>query len=223
MTEKWNHRLKKTLKLSVTFWAMGKPDSNIWFVGIEEGGSTVEEDDLVRQLEVCKKITDFIPEAKENGSVPSIWNIISELMYDKTNNISNLTFEEYGSKLLSEDYSYFFLTNLFPLPRPQNNKWSEKYIQMFGFESPDLNYISDVRFNRYPLIYKLWKKSNPKLTICCGIGSWDEFINLLQLGHSFFNTSLNSRILYFPEEKVLLTPFFSNRGFKRIRKKYWQL
>ena len=206
-----NPKLNDNFKLFCDFLGIGDINSKIWFIGIEEGGN-ITSNNINEQLNICKKITDYKSEAVENTQV---WDIISELLFEKFSDVHKLSRTDYRKKMFNENYSYFFLTELFPLPKPKLSTWPKQYADLFGFGQSDYyEYISAVRSRRFPPIYRNWIEKKPNLTICFGISYRYEFINLLQLGHIQFECLHGDRILYYPGENVLLCPFFNSRYFK---------
>ena len=190
----------------------GNIKSKIWFVGIEEGGEAVTEDNLKQQLMLCEKETQFFEDA---SSKTPVWNIIADLLYDKFKDVYQLERRDYRQKMFSEKYSNFFLTELFPLPKPNTSSWSENYIKIFGYGNNDYaKYLSDVRSFRYPMIYNKWNEIKPELTICFGSTYWNEFVNLFKLGHSKYEQLNGSTLIEYPNEKIILTPFFDYRKIK---------
>lgn len=189
----------------------GTIESKIWFVGIEEGGSPIDDTNLLEQLSRCKESLNF-PYVSGNTAV---WKIISDLMWEKYSNKIKIDKKEYRNKIFSEDYPHFFLTELFPLPKPNTSSWSDNYVKIFGYSKNDyFKYLSDVRSIRFPIIYKKWLEVNPLITICFGSSYWDKFINLFKLGHSRFINIDGSGLRKYPKENILLTPFF---GYRTIR------
>lgn len=204
--------VKENFAIFCKYLGSGDINSKLWFVGIEEGGEVITEQNLSEQIKLCKQETQFFDDA--SSSTP-VWSIISELLYEKFSQKNNLDKQEYRKKLFHKDFSYFFLTELFPLPRPNNSTWSENYYKLFGYTQSDFyEYLSDVRSFRFPILYNKWAEKKPELTICFGSTYWNEFINLFRLGHSAFNNLPDSDILIFPKEKVLLCPFFDYRIIK---------
>jgi len=193
------------------FLGSGDINSKIWFVGIEEGGRPVTKKNISEQLTLCKKETTFFKDAGKTN----VWDIIAELLYNKCANIHKLKDTEYRQKMFDEKYSCFFLTELFPLPRPNNSGWGEDYTELFGYsQSAYYDYLSDVRSFRFPIIYKKWIEKRPSITICFGSSYWNEFINLFQLGHSPFINIPDTDIVHYQKENIILCPFFNFRTIK---------
>ena len=186
------------------FLGHGNPDNKIWFIGIEEGGDIGDKEtfeDVLKKRQNNKYL--FMENSNQKTQV---WDIISNLMNEVTQKFDR-------GNMFDEHTSSFFLSNLFPLPKPNisNEKLSE-YSQYFGDDILDYyKYLSLVRSERYPIIYDVWKEKNPLLTICFGSNYHTEFINLLDLGHSKFTSILNGKLFYYKTEKVLLCPFFNYR------------
>lgn len=198
--------MDKNLKTFMDFLGYGSPKSNIWFIGIEEGGKIIDFDS---ELEQRKYQYRFRDNAQEKTRV---WDIIAQFMY-KLYKLSEIQYDEYRNKMFSKDFQYFFLTNLFPLPKPNINTWPPKYIKYFKIN--DFNYdkfLSIVRSYRYKIIYETWKLNRPKLTICFSSTFYHEFIHLLNLGHSRYDCLLGNKVYFYPDENVLLTPFFDNKN-----------
>jgi hypothetical protein len=187
------------------FPGLGNPSSKLWFVGIEEA-CDISKNNLDEELRKCKNDGYF-----DNAVTDTkVWPIIAELIYDKFKDKHNLTSTEFRLKMFTKEYSYFFLTELFPIPRPNTKSWSSEYTEIFEYENADDDkYISDVRSYRYPIIYKKWMDAKPALTICFSLGYWYEYINLFLLGHSEYQR-IGKNIILYPKENMLVTPFFMN-------------
>lgn len=205
-------KLNKNFETFCKYLGAGNINSKIWFVGVEEGGKPVSEKNLEKQLSTCKKGTQFFDNASSNTPV---WNIISTLLYDKFSKVHKLNIDEYREKLFSKEYSYFFLTELFPLPKINISNWPENYFKIFGYNNNDYyKYLSDIRSYRYPIIFNKWNEVKPKLTICFGVTFWNEFINLFKLSHSPFEKIDNYNLIKYSNENIVLAPFFNNRTIK---------
>ncbi|MDR3611051.1 MAG: hypothetical protein P4L27_10845, partial [Ignavibacteriaceae bacterium] len=190
----------------------GNINSKIWFVGIEEGGDPITEKNLEEQLVICRNESQYF---KDASSKTPVWGIIADLLYDKYLEEHKLGKKEYRQNMFNKDYSYFFLAELFPLPRPNTSSWSEDYNKIFGYSKDDYKkYLSDVRSFRYPIIYKKWIEVKPSLTICLGSSYWNEFINLFNLGHSRFINLPGSSLIKYPDQNIILAPFFDYRRIK---------
>jgi len=198
---------RENLNVFIQFLGYGNLASKIWFIGIEEGGNISDEKTFTEELNKRKENRFlYLEESKEKTQV---WDIIATLIKEVMPSISR-------TDMFREETSSFFLSNLFPLPRPTtlSQKFSE-YKPYFGEDIVDPNkYQSIVRSERYPIIYRNWIKYSPKLTICFGSGYHNEFENLLKLGHSKFDSLSDGNLFYFSDEKVLLTPFFNYRILK---------
>jgi len=209
--------LNKNAEPFFNFTGMGNSKSKIWFIGIEEGGEAIPSLD---ELEAEKGKCNNEPFMDDAAYPTRVWDIISDLLYDKFINENGLKKEEYRKRLFHKDYSFFFLAELFPLPKSSTDlsKWPEQYKEFFGYGKADyLKYLSDVRKYHYKVVYDAWLTANPDLTICFGSTYHYEFINLLKLGHSDFETSENKKLYYFNNKKIVLTPFFNNYLKSEVR------
>lgn len=200
-----------------SFFGFGDQLSKIWFVGIEEGGTAVTQDNLDEQLARIRNGSSFFDNAEANTDV---WNIIADIMWDGIREHCAIPFQEYRLKMFTRVYSHFFLSELFPLPRPNTDSWPEEYFDIFEYGSEDyFRYLSDVRSFRFPQIYNLWNSiAKPEITVCFGGTVMDEFTHLFKLGHSHFDSYCNGKIFFFPEEKVLITPFFNRRTLNKCER-----
>jgi|ERR1035438_10111249 hypothetical protein len=207
-----NSTLNENFMSLCNYIGSGNISSKIWFVGIEEGGEAISEKDLDEQLSKCQEEHKYFNDA---SSKTPVWGIIADLLYDKYLDKHKLGKKEYRQNMFNENYSYFFLAELFPLPKPNTSSWSEDYNKIFGYSKNDFyQYLSDVRSFRYPIIYKKWMEIKPSLTICFGSSYWNEFINLFKLGHSRFINLPGSGLIKYPDENIILTPFFDYRRIK---------
>jgi hypothetical protein len=196
---------EERFQLFCQYLGSGNVDSKLWFVGIEEGGEIVEAD-LQRQLDVCKEQNSYF---SDTSSRTSVWRIIAELVHPL---YPNIPFEEFRRDLfLDAEHSHFFLTELFPLSRPNISGWPDQYKRLFGYGAKDTEqYLSDVRSTRYPIIYNKWNKVKPSLTICFGKTYWGEFENLFKVGHSFFKIHNQGNIRFYPQERIIMCKFINN-------------
>ncbi|MDR3669181.1 MAG: hypothetical protein P4L35_20315 [Ignavibacteriaceae bacterium] len=192
------------------FLGYGDIKSKLWFVGIEDSGESITEVNLNERLSECREETLYINEVAGKNSV---WSIIEKLLWDNFSIKHKLNEKEYLKKMFSKEYSYFFLTELFPLPKSINRfSWPERYKDIFEYSKDDyFKYLSDVHSFRYPIIHNKWVEVKPYLTICFGALYWDEFIHLFNLGHSKFIDLPDSGLRMFPSENILLSPFFDYR------------
>lgn len=195
---------KENLNTFMQFLGYGNPSNKIWFIGIEEGGNIIDYKTFKDELK--KRQNNKYLYMENSNQRTQVWDIIFELMKDKKESLTR-------NNMFKKETSSFFLSNLFPLPKPHTtSKILQEYQPYFGNVILDSQkYLSLTRFERYPIIYEMWKKEFPRLTICFGISYHAEFINLLNLGHSKYESILNGHLYYFEDEKVLLTPFFNRR------------
>jgi hypothetical protein len=201
------------------FWGIGDPHQNIWFFGVEESEYEVTSQNLQEMLSERKKLRLFKNKVDLKGN--SEWEIIHNIILNTAgSNFSKDFKQKYDKLLFSENHSYFFLSYLFPLPKPNRNEWPEIYEKLFGYNQYEwLQYLSDVRSYRYPKLLELWNTYKPNVTICFGKQNWDEFIHMLKLGHEKFEPYSLENIFYYPKQKVMLTPHLSHGQMKGIVRK----
>ncbi|MDR3668349.1 MAG: hypothetical protein P4L35_16015 [Ignavibacteriaceae bacterium] len=196
--------MNDNFKVFSQFLGLGKVNSKLWFVEIEEYGETIKERGLADQLKYRSEQRSYFNNAPDKSPV---WKAIVELLYQKYSKSNKPSMGDFRKELfLDEEHSHFFLTDLMPLPQSNPQDWSDKYKKLFGYGKDDyLKYLSDVRSTRYPIIYRKWKEVKPRVTVCFGSSHWDEYVNLFNLGHSSFEVLNGHR--YFPGENIYLVQF----------------
>lgn len=164
-----------------SFKGLGNPDSKLWFVGLEEGGDSISNDNIEEQVKECYRFPCFVPPEKIKLYKTQVWDYISKFLIQYLN-IKDKDWSSYREIMFSETDSQFFLTELFPLPKKSFKHWANEYGELFGFSFSDKKkYINEVITNRFPMLFNLWKEKNPDLTICFGKTGWKYFIELFRL------------------------------------------
>jgi len=198
--------MNSNLDTFMRFIGYGNPSSKIWFVGIEEGGD-ISSDEIFNKELLKRKGKTYIYQDIE-GQYSRTWDIIFDVIRQKYPHMRK-------TDMFKEDKSEIFLSNLFPLPKPTTRSRNyETYRKHFGdiiTKDMEIEYRSLIRSERYPIIYNLWRAQKPHITICFGMSYHCEFMLLFQLGHSRVENLYCKNVYYFPDERVLLTPFFNKR------------
>ncbi|MEI7948436.1 MAG: hypothetical protein WCJ02_17175 [bacterium] len=213
-----------------TLFGYGNPAAKFWFVGMEDGGNGWNKNsrkDIETLGPVClperfypmpeKKIRDEIYNfdkitGKNHGTkiYHSFSHIISRGATDYTN------WKKYLFNSAHENT--YFQMNLYPLGRPQNESWPAGYEELFGIGDSSIDqeaYESWITTVRLRLLRAFWAEHcHRKVTICFGEGEdgsyWEK--DRLLFGLSGNGDLLNNRpkVIYYHEQKVVLTPFFGN-------------
>jgi hypothetical protein len=147
--------MTNNLSTFLKFPGIGNPDSQIWFIGIEEGGE-LSMSEINQSLPIQQKyFRDIVNESTH------VWDIIAELIFEKYKPLHKFnSVEEFRKIMFSEYYSYFFLTQLFPLPNKNTSTWGENYQKSFGYEARGSEYLSDIHNIRYHVFIKIGKDTN---------------------------------------------------------------
>ena len=103
--------------------------------------------------------------------------------------------------------------NLFPLGKPRVSHWPTYYNELFSIFSVD-NYIDYVKKTRFKMLRDFWGKYQPRTTVCFGISFLKEFKDVLNLSDSEEIIFKEEKIHFYPQERVLITPFFGYRQLK---------
>jgi hypothetical protein len=209
----------------------GDPKGKVWFVGLEESEPWTEQD-LKQNLELYKK--DATPlnknelcksdkKRQNDGERYTPINLImskiivrawpEELPKNLYQNASETDqFRYYKYNRLRQRGSGTFQVNIYPLGKKNRNSWDDNYQKLFGFGPEDQKaYYGAVRDKRFPNIRKLWKDSEPKITICFGKEGWHDFRLLFELDERpdrIINDGKKNECCIYEDKRIILTPFF---------------
>ena len=200
------------------FKGFGNPKGKIWFVGVEEAADFNSNLDNI--IKVYSK--DFVPfrvnsireDALKYGiNYTEVYDIMAKIIVELYPNTDWKTYR--NEKLLTAD-SKEFQMNLYPLGKKNTKIWPKFYQDTFGFKDQQ-EYISFVKETRFKFLNKFRITEKPSFTICFGKTYRDDFKTAFDLKEGIMS---EFNIEYFPNERVIITPFFNNRnmGQERINK-----
>lgn len=200
------------------FKGFGNPIGKIWFVGIEEAADFESDFENI----IKRYSNDFVPlkvySIKEDAikygrHYTKVYDIMAKIIEGLYPNTDWKTYR--NEKLLTADSNEFQM-NLYPLGKKNTKIWTKFYQDTFGFKNQE-EYISFVKESRFKYLNEFRKIKNPSFTICFGKTYGDDFKKAFDLQKGIMS-ELN--IEYFPNERVIITPFFDNRnmGEERINK-----
>lgn len=210
--------MKKEYNIFSNFKGFGNPNAKIWFVGLEEATDFENHYDKLL-IEYSKEYFPFEKGEIEKDSLKfgnkytSVYDIMSKIATGLNDETNWKTYR--NNSLLTTDGDEFQM-NLYPLGKKHLHLWSDFYQDKFGFKDKN-EYLENVRDNRFQELFKHWNIHSPKFTICFGKGNTSEFKKLFKVTNEI---SLdNGNLLFFPIEKVVMTPFFHNghMSMKRIK------
>lgn len=176
---------KQQIDRLVQFQGYGNPRGRVWFIGIEEGGGG--ENNLRNRLH-----PDFAP-IMDNHKAHELlgihqyhtgkrlrqptWWTMSKVMLGLDEGKLNPKSDElrsYQADRLGRKDGNTFLTELFPIPKPEANKWQEEYEELLGYESLE-NYQNEVRNVRIDLLKRMLKEYEPRYVVAYGKACWPDF------------------------------------------------
>ena len=200
------------------FKGFGNPKGKIWFVGVEEAADFNSNLDNI--IKVYSK--DFVPfrvnsiredALKYGKNYTEVYDIMAKIIVELYPNTDWKTYR--NEKLLTAD-SKEFQMNLYPLGKKNTKIWPKFYQDTFGFKDQQ-EYISFFKESRFKFLNEFRITEKPSFTICFGITYRDDFKIAFDLQEGIMS---EFNIEYFPNERVIITPFFNNRnmGQERINK-----
>ena len=186
------------------FYGYGNLKSDIWFIGMEEGGgSTLEEvksrlevwkamgaENVVDAYEFHKKITDangknfdFLFRERNPANQRTWRGLIKLLLAYKAEKYSEEEIKEKQSAGWGRLNSDNCLLELFPLPSPNANDF--KYTEWLGDTNFNReNYKKENENHRIEGLRKLIKENEPKMVIFYGKAYGDKYKAIAGLGGS---------------------------------------
>jgi hypothetical protein len=224
--------LVKRISMSTNFQRVarhvgwGDPKGHgLWFVGIEETLEWRQEhvDRLPEPKGKEGTYTRVDPDESDPRAAERTWTRIPEWESKIACKVSRdatekrMSWSAYRDKCLWLDGSGIFSANLLPLGKKRTNHWPDEYGKLFGFGPDDWQaYQAEVRAVRYPALREFWELHEPAATIAFGKKRWPEFQTVFNLGQAT-GASADGRLLYYADERVVLTPFF---GYWHMRDQY---
>jgi hypothetical protein len=208
--------MNKYFKKLSNFKGFGNPKGKIWFVGLEEAADFNKDLDQI----VKGYSKEFAPfemggieeDANRMGnSYTKIYDVMSKIMVGLHPEGDWKTYR--NTKLLTEESNEFQM-NLYPVGKKNLASWSESIQAKLGFNSKE-DYLSTTQNQRFPQLHQFWKLHDPDFTICFGIGNCDDFKKAFNLREGRYLEDSNTFL--FPDDRVLITPFFNNRFMGQAR------
>lgn len=121
--------------------------------------------------------------------------------------------QQYRAEIVRQPNSRIFLTNAFPLWRPNQNEWPPTYQELFGYAAYGHEYIQATRDRRYPQIRMRRVWCRPQAILCFGTTRWPEFTLLLELNGSGRPVVRDQVYAYDGDDQhILLIPFLAYGG-----------
>ena len=199
---------KKKLEHVFKFEGYGTKDASYWFLGIEEGGGSIEQ--LQLRARVFGLVEDIRSIAKLgfglNRYVPT-WRVMSKLIMAMQGNPDwrdKAKAQEYQTTKLGRSNGDTFLTELMPLPCPNTKEWPYESICPTRVE-----YNAMVRPGRIRWLRSEIALFKPRVVICYGKGNWRHHKEIFS--DVKFEDGLDGRIQVGRSEDstILLIPFLS--------------
>ena len=203
---------KEELGRVLTFEGYGRKTAPFWFLGMEEGGGSMEElrerarlfDHPVEDLYSAH--TKLGLEKAMHKHVPT-WRVMSRFimaMQGTPGWQEKSSAKEYQSTRLGRADGDTFLTELMPLPCPRIDAWPYELI----FPSKE-EYIAAVRPIRIKWLRSEITECKPRFVICYGKGNWHHHKEILC--DVEFRSELNGKICVGQRghSTILLIPFLS--------------
>lgn len=194
---------------------------SIWFCGIEWGGGHHSEETELTQTIFSENVelpSNGYSNWKENISYIFNWQAMKLLAAINGRNVSE--YKEFAESVrpFVEGESGYFKMNLYPLAfkNTSHSLWLGGFAKATGFNTKQ-DYLSWIKFNRFPLISTWVEKYNPKLVICVGKSYLDEY------SKAFSNVELEFRCERIEENELnwavcrngtilVVIPFMVNRN-----------
>jgi hypothetical protein len=191
------------------FKGFGNPTGDFWFIGIEEALSTTTETLKNYDKEILPTKNGEIKEtANRLGSrFTKVYDIMSKIVINGDN------WKEYRDNRLLQADSNEFQMNLFPLGKPRVSNWPTHYNELFSIPSIDI-YLDHVKATRFKMLNAFWVKYHPRTTICFGTSFLNDFKAVFNLSDSEEILYKEEKIYFYPQERILITPFFDYRQLK---------
>lgn len=201
---------KEELNHVLTFEGYGNKCAPYWFLGMEEGGGSMEQ--LRERANSFGPVEDLYTAHVKLGfenmyrHVP-VWRIMSKLIL-AINGADNWqqtdSAREYQATKLGRSDGETFLTELMPLPAKSTGVWPYPLIYPTRDE-----YYADIRPGRIKWLRSKISAAEPRFVICYGKGNWRYYKEIFSGVE--FRPKLNEKIRVGRQEPstILLLPFFS--------------
>lgn len=170
----------------------GNPDSDIWFSGIEPGGSIWktckgEKPTLNRIIKIfneykvddknhCSWTDKFQKDYPDFSTWPFLQKIAKVMLSFENRNIKN--YKLYIKNELLRENGNHLLLNLYPINFRSTDKklWEEEHVNITGANTKD-EYLACLRSNRFKKFGLMLESVQPKVIVCSGKSFASEFLH----------------------------------------------
>ena len=198
------------LERALKFEGYGNKDADYWFLGMEEGGGSIEQ--------LRRRVRSFDPVEYLHTSLEKIgldtkylhvptWRVMSKLIMAMQGTLGwqeTSSAREYQAHKLGRKDGDTFLAELMPLPCPSIGEWPYESIY------PSKNeYYEEVRPVRIKWLHSELLGVHPCFVICYGKGNWRYYEEIFS--DVDFTPELNEKIRvgHRGDSTILLIPFLS--------------
>ena len=202
--------MNNDFEILINFKGFGRPNGKIWFVGIEEAADFKNNyGEIINEYSkgwFPFKSGSIQEDSKRYGNhYTQVYGIMAKIMIGL---FPTTDWRAYEHESLLTEKGNEFQMNLYPLGKKSLKTKIEDYEKMFEL-SDQQEYLDKVRRERFPKLFDFWKQHSPEFTICFGIGNIADFKDTFRLGEA--TSLMESKLILFEKEKILITPFFGNR------------
>jgi hypothetical protein len=202
--------VSELLNNALRFLGYGDPrNARLWFVGIEEALGFEKPEDLDKIVEQSFTAYDGC-----EGSPTPVYAIISQIVTGLLGQSWEEEWPAYRDKRLFSKGSEAVQANLYPLGKAHVNTWPKEYSDWLGLSAEQYyEWISDEISGRFAFIRQTRSEFSNPVTVCFGTTVWHDFIKCFALDESLF-VGYQDVFRFYPQERVILTPFFWTGGKK---------
>lgn len=192
---------------ALRFLGYGDPESaKLWFVGIEEARPFETIEELDRPVEHLFNACNGC-----EGEPTRVYAIISQIVVGLLGKDWQYQWKVYRDRTLFSKGSEAVQANLYPLGKSHVSSWPEVYTEIGLTAKKYSKWIGSGDSGRFLHLRETRRHFNNPLTICFGTSVWSDFIKCFALDASRFIAYQNV-FRFYPEERVILTPFFWTGG-----------
>ncbi len=196
---------------AVRFQGYGNKEGKYWFLGMEEGGGSLEE--LKERAALFSEVEDLYEAHDKLGRAHTMerhvptWRVMSKLIMALNGEPDWAEPQEarrYQADKLGRKDGETFLVELMPLPSPSTHEWPYESIY------PDRDtYYQAVRPGRIAMLREELSKCSPEILICYGKGNWRHHEEIFE--EIDFTPALDNKIKVGLRCRttILLLPFLS--------------
>lgn len=202
---------REGLERVLGFEGYGRKTAPYWFVGIEEGGGSIEE--LRERAKKFERVEYLHSSHAKIGldntmyrHVPT-WRVMSKLtmaMQGTSGWQDTVSAREYQAHKLGSADGDTFLTELMPLPCRSIGAWP--YPMIYPTRE---DYNADIRPVRIKWLRSEVTASQPRFVICYGKGNWRHYEDIFTNVHFITRLDGKIRVGTRGHSTILLLPFLS--------------